>query len=311
MAPSVELRDLAKRVSNWGRWGDEDEQGTANLVDSAATLRGVAAVRSGRRFPLGVPLDEIRSPQEPGGAPGRTNPRLTMISVNQSYTGDVSDACFNDDSVSMATSAGTHLDALAHVTYDGLMYNGFPADLVTAEAGAARCGADKLRPLVTRGVLLDVARALGVERLDPGYPISADDLDAAVEQAKVSPAPGDAVLVRTGQMQLLHEGEIYAYNHDSAGLSLGTVEWVHRHDLGVVMTDTYIFEVWPPEDWELMMAVHMLHLRDMGQVQGQNADLEELAADCASDGVYEFLLVAVPEPITGACSAPVNPVAVK
>ncbi len=103
-----------------------------------------------------------------------------MLTVNTPYTGDVNDACFNDDVVDMPLSAATHIDSLAHVTYGGQMYNGFSADLVTETEGATRCGADKIGPIVTRGVLLDVARAKGVDRLEPGYAITAEDLDSAL-----------------------------------------------------------------------------------------------------------------------------------
>jgi kynurenine formamidase len=231
-----------------------------------------------------------------------------MLSLNTTYTGDPGDAAFNDDTVSMAMSAGTHLDALAHVTYDGLMYNGYPADKVTAPAGATKCGADKLTPIVSRGVLLDVARAKGADRLDEGYAITADDLDAALEMAKVTLMPGDVALVRTGHMQYFHEGKTWTYNHDCPGLSTHTIEWIRNHDLGAVVDDTYVFEVWPPQDWSCMMPVHMIHLRDMGQIQGQNFDLEGLADECADDGRYEFMFWAAPEPFTGGCSAPVNPI---
>jgi kynurenine formamidase len=301
-----ELAELAARVRNWGRWGDDDERGTANLIDADATRRGVACVADGRSRSLAVPLDQT-SPQE-GGAPGRINPLRTMLSINQTYTGKEGDAAFNDDTVVMAMSAGTHVDGLAHVTYGGQMYNGYPDALVTATGGATRCGADKLGPLLSRGVLLDLPAIKGVDRLEPGYAITAADLDAAVEHARVALAPGDVLLVRTGQMQLLHAGQVRKYNHDSPGLSVGTIEWIHARDCGAVFTDTYIYEVWPPEDWAAMMAVHMIHLRDMGQVQGQNFDLEGLAADCADDGRYQFLFAAAPEPFTGGCSAPVHPV---
>jgi kynurenine formamidase len=304
-----ELAELAEKVRNWGRWGDDDECGTANLIDAEAVRRGRAAIRRGDVVSLTMPLGP-GSPQE-GGAPGRFNPVRRMISVNMSYTGDANDACFNDDVVDMPLSAATHIDALAHVTYGGQMYNGFPADTVTETDGATRCGADKIPPIVTRGVLLDVARAKGVDRLEPGYAITDDDLDAAVEHAKVTIHPGDALLVRTGHMQHYHEGDVWAYNHDCPGLSTRTIEWVWRHDLSLVVDDTYVFEVWPPEDWNSMMPVHMVHLRDMGQLQGQNFDLESLAAACADDGAYDFLLSATPEPVTGACSSPVAAVAVR
>lgn len=310
MPLDAETRELAARVSNWGRWGDDDERGTQNLIDDRARRRGLDLVREGRTRSLAVPLDQ-NGPQHPGGAPGRIDPLRTMLMVNQSFTGDDADACFNDDTVAMAMSAGTHVDALAHVTYEGRMYNGFPADAVTAMAGASRCGADKLDPIVSRGILLDLPAAQGVERIEPGYAITAEDLDAAVEHAQVRVEAGDVVLVRTGHMQLLHLGKIHDYNHDSAGLSTHTIEWFHRHDVGAVFTDTYIFEVWPPQDWNQMMVVHMIHLRDMGLIQGQNFDLEGLAAECADQQRHEFLFTAAPEPFTGGCSAPVNPLAIR
>ena len=309
MPLSDELRELAGRVSNWGRWGDDDERGTLNLVDADAARRGLDAVRDGVSRSLALPLDQS-SPQA-GGAPGRIAPLRTMLTINQTYTGLPDDAAFNDDTVSMAMAAGTHLDALAHVTYDGLMYNGFPADAVTAQAGATRCGADKLTPVLSRGVLLDLPATKGVERLEPGYAVTAEDLDAAVDHARVTLAPGDVLLVRTGHMQLFHAGDTWGYNHDSPGLSTGTIEWVHAADAGAVLTDTYVYEVWPPQDWACMMPVHMIQLRDMGQIQCQNVDLEGLAADCAADGRHEVLLWAAPEPFTGGCSAPVNPVATR
>lgn len=303
-----ELRALAAEVSNWGRWGDDDERGTQNLMDASAALRGIAAVRDGRTVSLAIALDQT-SPQQ-GGAPNRIAPLRTMHSINQTYTGVDGDAAFNDDTVVMSMAAGTHIDALAHVSYEGKLYNGFDADSVTASGGATRCGADKLDPIVTRGVLLDLPSVLGVQRLERGYAITEADMDAAVELAGVSIEPGDALLVRTGHLQWFHEGDTHAYNHDSPGLSTQTIRWLHRHDAGAVFTDTYIFEVWPPESWGILMPVHMLHLRDMGLVQGQNWDFEELASVCAEVGRRSFLLTAHPEPFTGGCSTPARPVAV-
>jgi len=304
-----ELQELAASVSNWGRWGDDDERGTQNLIDGAALRRGLDAVRGGRHLSLAIPLDQT-SPQE-GGAPGRIAPQRTMISINQTYTGVDGDAAFNDDNVTMSLAAGTHIDAIGHVSYGGLLYNGFPASSVTEAGGLTRCGAEKLGPVVSRGVLLDVAAVHGVERLEPGYAITADDLDAAVDHARVTLVAGDVACVRTGQMRLFRKGDTQSYNHDSPGLSTATIAWIRQRDLGAVFTDTYVYEVWPPQDWAAMMVVHMIHLRDMGQIQGQNFDFEGLAADCAEDGVFEFLFTAHPEPFTGGCSAPVHPVATK
>ena len=236
MALPAELQELAQKVSNWGRWGDRDERGTQNLIDADATRRGVALVSDGRSRSLALPLDQT-CPQQ-GGAPGRIAPLRTMLCVNQTYTGQEGDAAFNDDTVVMAMAAGTHIDALAHVTYGGQMYNGFPDTKVTASAGATRCGADKIGPIMSRGVLLDLAATKGVDRLDAGYAITADDLDAALEHAKVTLLPGDVALIRTGHMKHFHEGDTRAYNHESPGLSTHTIPWVRDRDLGAVFTDT-------------------------------------------------------------------------
>jgi kynurenine formamidase len=304
---SPELVELAGSVSNWGRWGEDDERGTANLIDAAALRRGLDAVHTSRHVSLAIPLDQ-RSPQE-GGAPGRIAPLRTMLSINQTYTGQDGDAAFNDDTVVMAMSAGTHIDALGHVSYDGLIYNGFPADSVNAVAGLTRCGAEKIGPIMGRGVLLDLPGALGVDRLEVGHAITAEELDRAVDHARVDLSPCDVLCIRTGHMKFFHEGKTTIYNHDSPGLSTHTVRWIRERDCGAVFTDTYVYEVWPPQDWAAMMVVHMIHLRDMGQVQGQNFDFEGLAAACAGAGVHEFLFSAHPEPFTGGCSAPVHPVA--
>jgi kynurenine formamidase len=201
---------------------------------------------------------------------------------------------------------------LAHVSYEGKLYNGFDASTITAERGAGRCGIHRIPHVVTRAILLDVARAAGQDPLPGGYPITEADLEAAADLAGLRPEPGDAVLVRTGQMTHLKGRDRQTYTlGDHPGLTTDTIRWLRRHDVSAVATDTFTLEVYPCEDPAVLFPVHMIQLRDMGLLQGQNFDLEGLAAHCASDGVYEMLLVANPEPITGGTGAPVNPVAVK
>lgn len=301
--------EIARRVSNRGRWGAEDEIGTLNLVTPEATLRGVRCVRRGRSFSLALPLHHD-GPQT-GRIVGRINPLHTMVGINTPFTGDPSKTCLSDDIVTMGMQAATHWDGLAHASYEGRLWNGHPAASVTAEAGATRCSIHKLPPLVTRGILLDIARARGVTRLDPGYPIQDGDLDDTLARTGLSVEPGDVVLVRTGQMTLLDAGDKEAYRLPSPGLTVSTAQWFRARDVAAVATDTMPFEVWPGERQDALLPVHLLHLVEMGMTQGQNWHLEELAEDCAADGVYEFLLHASPEPFVGAVGSPVNPVATK
>jgi kynurenine formamidase len=209
----------------------------------------------------------------------------------------------------MGLQCATHWDALAHVSYDGVLYNGFAASEVD-ETGARRLGIDKVPHLVGRAVLLDVARAVGVDRLAPGHAIRADELDAAAELAATTIGAGDIVLVRTGQMQLLHRGERDAYAVPAAGLSLDTVRWFHARDVAAVATDNLTFEVYPCERADALLPVHLLPLVDMGMTQGQNFDLEVLAEDCADDGRYAFFLDASPLPFRRALGSPTQPVVI-
>jgi kynurenine formamidase len=309
VSPHEEFDDLARGVRNWGRWGDEDERGTLNLIDEAAIRRGAAAVVRGRPFSLAVPLSED-GPQL-GNIPGRTNPERRMIALHQGMGRDPDGIRFSDDAVSMPLQAATHWDALAHVSYGGRMYNGFESAAVT-EAGATRLGIDVAGPITTRGVLLDVARTKGVDRLDPGYAITPADLDAAETQAGVRLEPGDVALIRTGHIRLLDEGRKPEYSMgDAPGPGMACARWFHERDLAAVATDTIAFEVWPLEVKGLVFPLHLLDLVEMGMPQGQNFHLEALSRDCAADGRFTFLLEASPLPFVRGLGSPVNPVAVK
>lgn len=303
-----EFLDLARRVNNWGRWGDDDELGTLNLVTDEVVRRAVSTVADGRRISLAMPLFE-HGPQA-GLVPGRVNPQRSMLAVNQLQGDDPDGPRQSDDTVYLPLQAATHWDALAHMSSRGRLYNGFPAETVTGR-GATRCGIDRVRNLVSRGVLLDVARARGVDRLPPGHPITTDDLDAAADLAGVTVEPGDVVLVRTGQVQLFHARDNVAYAFPSPGLTMATAAWLRDRDVAAVATDNLTFEVFPGERDDLYLPVHVLHLVEMGLTQGQNFDLEELARDCAADGRYAFLLDASPLPFVRGLGSPVNPVAVK
>jgi kynurenine formamidase len=302
------LRALGAEVSNWGRWGDQDELGTLNLIDGVAVQRGIAAARTGDRIPLAIRLD-ANGPQL-GTIPGRINPLHTMVAINTAYTGDSGDFCCSDDVLTLGLQAGTHWDALAHVSYEGRLYNGIDASVID-ERGAGRLGIENFGPVVTRGLLADVARVHGLDHFDDGHAITGDDLDAAVDRAGVTVEPGDVLLVRTGQMHWLRQGDRERFANPSPGLSTRSVEWLRDHDVAAVATDTLVFEVWPPEDPAVLLPVHLLHLVDMGMPQGQLWALDDLAADCAADGQHDVLLCATPLPLTRSVGGAVAPTAVK
>ncbi len=310
------FHELAAEVRNWGRWGADDEIGTINLIDTEARRRGAESVRSGRAFSLALPLhaDGIQT----GYVLGRVNPIHTMVVINDAPSGDASEYCNSDDHIEMSVQAGTHWDGLGHVSYNGMIYNGFPAASITAEGGATKCGIEKITSMTSRGVLLDIARLKGVDHLEGSYALTADDLDAACEMARVKVEPGDIILLRTGKMGPTlgqNPPDKFGYMYPTSGPSSKSVKWFREHDVAAVATDTLAFEVYPCDHPEgqppVNLPVHLLHLVDMGMTQGQNFVLDALAADCAEDGQYTFLLEASPQPILGGTGSMVNPVAVK
>ncbi|MDT0546265.1 MULTISPECIES: cyclase family protein [Streptomyces] len=307
MALPPEFHDIARRVNNWGRWGEADEIGTLNLITDEVVRGAAADIRSGRRVPLALPLQQ--DGVQTGVIPGRVNPLHTMVAVNLEIFGPDTVAT-SDDAVTMGLQAGTHWDGLTHVSHSGRIYNGRPAASVTAHGRAAFSGIEKARHIVSRGVLLDVARARGFDRLPEGHAVTPEDLEAAEELAKTTVRPGDIALVRTGQIQRYLAGEKEAYAFPSSGLSLRAPEWFHARDVAAVANDTLTFEIFPPEIENLWMPVHALDLVEMGMQQGQNWNLEELSEACAEEGRYTFLLSAMPEPFVGGAGSPVAPVAV-
>jgi kynurenine formamidase len=312
MAFPSEVLELREKVRNWGRWGADDEIGTLNLITDDVVQAAASEVRAGKRFSLALPLD-ANGPQI-GYTPGRVNPELEMVSINDPYPPDDPDAfAASDDKVTTSLQAATHWDALSHVSSSGQMYNGVPADAVTA-AGAAKLGIEKVTSLVGRGVVLDIARSKGQETMTSTYAITGDDLDTACEFAKVKVRPGDIVLLRTGKITQFLAGEKEAYcgfDPGCPGPSLQSVQWLRDHDVAALATDNYQFEVFPSEREDAVLPIHILHLVDMGMTQGQNWNLEALAADCADDGRYTVFLSASPEPFTHAVSGLVHPVAIK
>ncbi|GAA3788032.1 cyclase family protein [Streptomyces phyllanthi] len=302
-----EFHRIAKRVNNWGRWGADDEIGTLNLITDDVVRDAIACVRTGRRVPLALPLrqDGVQT----GMIPGRVNPLHVMVQINQEIFGPGTVAC-SDDAVTMGLQAATHWDALTHVSHSGRIYNGRPADTITPHGGAEFSGIDKVRHLVSRGVLLDIPRALGLERLAGDHAVTPEDLEAAEELAGTRVRRGDIVLVRTGQIRACLDGDTHAYAYPSPGLSIRTPEWFHARDVAAVANDTLTFEVFPPEIENLWLPVHALDLVEMGMLQGQNWNLEELSTACGQEGRYSFLLSATPEPFVGATGTPVAPVAV-
>jgi kynurenine formamidase len=306
-----ELLELSAKLTNWGRWGPEDELGTLNFISPAKRAEAAALVRTGKTFALSIPLDT----DGPMTGPGlRSNPMRFMIQTGNDPKSRFDlggGARFTDDFVTMPLQCSTQWDSMAHVYYDGQLYNGYPATTVDSE-GAHRCSIDKVhKEFVSRGVLLDVARAKGVDTLAPGYAITSADLDEAEQAQGVTVGEGDIVVLRTGMMgDHDRNGNWKAFEGSQPGVHYETVTWFHERSIAALAADNSRVEA-----SDLIpgyrVPFHMVALRDMGLHLGEFWYLEELAADCAEDGVYEFMLVAQGLRFTYGVGSPTNPLALK
>ena len=304
------------QVRNWGRWGPHDEIGTLNHITPDSIAAACRLVTAGKVFALGIPLQR-QGPQS--GTRQRFNPIHTMFRDGGDQPKDAAGVVEmqgyggSDDWIVMPLQCVTQWDSLAHVFYEGKMYNGYDATLVTS-SGAAKNSIDKTKDkIVGRGVLLDVARHKGVRALASGYAITVDDLEATAAAQKVQVQRGDILLIRTGHMsRYLDKGDWRHFDLDeSPGVSVHTAPWMHAREIAAVASDNYAVEVRPSELASFRSPFHICAIPNMGLTLGEIFFLEELAADCAADGRYAFLLVAPPLPVTAGVGTPINPYAVK
>jgi kynurenine formamidase len=304
--------------SNWGRWGEDDQRGAANLTTAEHVRSAAGLVKRGRIFSLALPLD-ASSPLMPGRAPAKhyfMNTGSDAV-VGSPYNEHAPGFTYNDDSVELATHGSTQWDGLAHVQAEDTLYNGNWAGNVTAAAGASVLGIGNMREsFIGRGVLLDVARLKGVDWLEAGTAITPEDLDAVCEAQGVTVGAGDVVIIRTGYLArwwALPEGERDRwFGEGEPGCGSACIDWIADRDLAAVAADNVGFEVMPMEDPESrVLPVHQALIVDLGVTIGELWVLNELAEDCAADGVYEFLLVAPTLYLPTAVGSPLNPIAIK
>jgi kynurenine formamidase len=301
------------RLSNWGRWGADDQIGTANYIGPDTIVAAAGLIRRGVVFSCAIPFDE-RGPVHPGRLPPK---HLMTISGADYHAGararGTEGIKFADDYLFAALQSSTQWDALSHAWYGNELYNGVPETEIRG-TGARRLDIDKLhRHFVGRGVLLDLPRAInGGERLAQGYAVTAGDLDRAVALSGTDVRTGDILLVRTGHVPWFYTlADKAAFWSGQPGLGRTTVEWLHRHEVAAVAVDNITAEVQPAEEEGAALPLHGALLRDLGLTLGEMFDFEALAADCAADGVFECFFVAQPLRITGAVGSPLNPLAIK
>lgn len=309
------IYEAAEKLSNWGRWGTEDQIGTLNHVTPEDIVAAAKLVRKGKVFGMGIPLD--RNGPQSGLFGGRWNPIHTMLATGTDALAGRFDETnklrYSDDAINMPIQSATHWDSLGHIFLDDKMYNGHHAKHVDG-GGVHKLGIEHTRDKMTgRGVLLDVARFRKVDSLDDGYGISNDELDATAKAQKVEIRKGDFVIVRTGQLErCLKAGQWGGFaGGDAPGVKFENCYWSQDKQIAAICSDTWGVEVRPNETTEVQQPWHWVVIPAMGLTMGEMFYLKELAEDCAADKTYEFLFAGPPLVITGGTGSPINPLAIK
>ena len=300
----AELAALFEHVSNWGRWGTDDDRGALNHIGSAEVARAASLVREGRTVSLARNFPTKPGPENPWPAQHHMViagddccvPGVEGLEVATDYIG-----------IAFHGMASSHIDALCHVFAQGRSYNGRPASDVKSTGARSNTIMAARDGIVGRGVLLDLPHSRDMDFIDPEDFVTIADLERAEQAAGVRVSKGDILLVRLGR----DVRRAKLADHAVAGMDPRAALWLHERQVSVLGSDG-VHDPIPNgrihRDWA--MPIHMLGLAAMGVHLLDNLDLESLAAVCAELGRWAFQLVAAPLRIEGGTGSPLNPIAI-
>ena len=300
----ADIERLMDELSNWGRWGPDDQRGAANLITPAKRLEAAALVTEG----VTVSLAHRLLTEEAEDVPRPFEHSMLVVPDAASEPGFMSSVSDNYN-ISYHGYSHSHLDALCHIMHNGQMYNGVSQDTIT-EDGCSNASIDNLQGgIVTRGVLFDIPRLKGVPYLEPGTPIYMEDLEAWEEVAGVTVRPGDAIFIRTGRWARRADVGAWGVSQSTAGLHASTMPWVRARDVSFLGSDVAA-DVVPSQVEGVRLPVHVLTIVAMGVDLFDNQDLEALAETAAELNRWEFMLVASPLAVEGGTGSPLNALAI-
>jgi kynurenine formamidase len=287
-------------LSNWGRWGKDDQMGAVNLITPAKRKQAAALVRDGVSVSLARNTETVK-------AADNDSPFVhTMTSTGTNAQGGT----YSMDLISVSYHgwAHTHMDSLCHMFYKGKMYNGFPQTDVTSEGAGKLAITNFKNGFLSRGILMDIPRLKGVAYLEPGTPIYPEDLDGWEKKAGVKVGSGDIVLIRTGRWAARDARGPWPISSKAAGLHASCTKWLKARDVAVLGSDG-ASDVMPSGVAGVTQPIHQLVLIAMGMPIFDNLDLEAVSAEADKRQRWEFHLSAAPLAVTGGTGSPFNPIA--
>lgn len=284
-------------LSNWGRWGKDDQLGALNLVTPAKRIQALRLVREGISVSLARDVEKEKAIDN--GSP-------FQHWMDRAGTNNPGYSCADTFKISYHGMAHTHIDSLCHMFHRGKMYNDFAQTNVVAD-GARVLGIENLKQgIITRGILIDIPLLKGIEFMEPGTPIYPADLDAWEKKTGIKVSAGDVVLIRTGRWA--RRARVGPWGGKFAGLHGSCARWLKQRDVAVIGSDA-ASDVLPSGVADVAMPIHQLCLVAMGTWILDNCDLEAVGLAAKQRQRWEFLLVVAPLAVPGGTGSPINPIA--
>jgi len=298
MVTRAQFEAWFKEISNWGRWGKDDELGTLNLITAEKRKAAAALVRDGVSVSLSLELNKTADALN-------TNPFEQTLTVGEFGGHAVAEDRY---SVRYHGFAHSHMDGLTHFAHAGTLYNGVSVD-VLEKGGARKLGIQNAKDgIFTRGVLVDIPWLRGVEFLEPGTAITSEDLEEWEAKTKVKIASGDVLLIRTGRWERVRQKGQWNFLEQAAGSHASLARWLKARDVAVIGSDG-VSDVIPSRVEGLVNPLHELVLVSLGMPVLDNLDLDRLAREARQRGRWTFLFVGSPLRVPGGTGSPLNPLA--
>jgi kynurenine formamidase len=302
-----EFDEIFQSVSNWGRWGKDDDKGTLNYITPQHVQKAASLVKSGHTVSLAIPINKVAGPDNP-------HPALHYLIHNHDIDIPQGEPHFALDFLGCECHGDchTHIDALCHISYKGKLYNGKPVSSVTSRGPQIMDITAYQHGIVGSGVLLDIPRFRGVKWLEPGEAVTRAELEEAEKAQGVKLGEGDVFLFSTGHHR--RRLELGAWNCDyegegRAGLHVDTIPLLHERKVAVFFPDGD-GETVPCNVEGMAYPIHALQIGAMGMVCADSLQFEELVKVCEEEKRWEFMVVATPLRLPGGTGSLFNPIAI-
>ena len=296
---SRDVDKMMSSLSNWGRWGKEDQLGTINLITPEKRQKAAALVKEGISVSMAHNVIKV---EQDGSAP------FEHTMLPESFDPDSLGAS-DQYSVKYHGFTTTHVDALCHFFYKGKAYNNFSRDEIITKSGAKKLSINTLKDgIFTRAVLMDMPQLWGMDYLPADKAIYPEDLEAWEKKAGFQVSSGDAILIRTGRWARLKAEGSWDIMKGSAGLHASCLPWLKERDVAIVGSDLAL-DVMPSRVEGVLLPVHMVLIVGMGTPILDVLDLEAVSEASNSRKRWEFLLTVSPLAVGGGTGSPLNPIA--